>query len=51
MAVEALRRSVGEDAGAVVHTDLDVFLGTWIEDPELDAALEEQGRVDPSLWG
>ncbi|MGE0191405.1 MAG: hypothetical protein AB7T63_05110 [Planctomycetota bacterium] len=50
VAVEALRRSVGEEAGAVVHTDLDVFLGTWVEDPELDAALEEQGRGDPSLW-
>lgn len=50
LALEALRRSVGDEVGPLVHTDLDPFLGTWVEDPEFDAALREQDRVDPSLW-
>lgn len=30
--------------------DLSEFVGSWIEDPEVDAALKDQDRIDPELW-
>ncbi len=30
--------------------DLSDVAGTWIEDPEVDWALEEQRKIDPALW-
>lgn len=49
LALRALRSFVGEGA-AVEHHDLDHLAGTWIEDPDLDRALEEQRRIDEDLW-
>ena len=30
--------------------DLSDLAGTWVEDPEFDATMREQDRVDPELW-
>lgn len=30
--------------------DLSDIAGTWVEDPEFDAALEDQRRIDWELW-
>jgi len=30
--------------------DLSDIAGTWVEDPEFDAALEDQSRIDWELW-
>ena len=47
--VEALCKEAGASA-EVVHDDLDFLIGTWETDPEFDAALRSQHRVDASLW-
>jgi hypothetical protein len=33
-----------------VKRDLSDIAGTWVEDPEFDAALEDQNRIDWELW-
>ncbi len=48
--LEALKRGAGIDAQPVVHTDLDHLIGTWIEDPEFDAAIAAQDVVDEEKW-
>lgn len=30
--------------------DLSFVVGTWVEDPEFDAILADQRRIDPELW-
>lgn len=30
--------------------DLSFIAGTWVEDPEFEAALEEQRQIDPEMW-
>lgn len=32
------------------HRSLDFLRGNWREDPEFDAAMAEQRRIDPDLW-
>lgn len=32
------------------HHDLDDLAGTWVEDPEFDAALAAQDQIDEALW-
>jgi plasmid stability protein len=49
VAVDALRAAVGE-GGSLVHDDLDDLAGTWEEDPAFDAAIEDQRRIDETLW-
>jgi hypothetical protein len=34
----------------VRHSDLDDLVGTWVDDPEFDRALEEMDQVDSELW-
>lgn len=46
----ALSRAVGAEAEPVVHRQLGDLAGTWEHDPEFDAAIEAQDRVDPDLW-
>lgn len=48
--LEAIQRGLGYQAEPVAHDDLDALIGSWVEDPETDAALEEFGRVDASDW-
>jgi len=47
----ALRKDVGLSGGeAAIHHDLDDFIGSWQEDPEFDAIIAEQDRVDEEKW-
>ncbi len=51
VAVEALRRAVGvAQEEPVKRRDLTDIAGTWKADPQIDAALEDQRRVDPESW-
>lgn len=49
-AIEALRRGLGVTAETPRYHDLDDFIGTWIEDPAFDAALQAQRQIDWELW-
>jgi hypothetical protein len=48
--MEALERGLGLADGPVEHHDLDDLAGSWIDDPEFDAAIAEMNRVDAELW-
>ena len=50
VALEALRRFVEVPAEPLAHSDLDDLVGSWVEDPEVDAALDEQRRIDEGIW-
>jgi hypothetical protein len=47
--VEALSKEAGGSA-EIIHDDLDFLVGSWEVDPEFDAALRSQHRVDEQLW-
>jgi len=49
LALEALQLALGLDQPKV-HTDLDELIGTWVEDPEFDKAIEEQDQIDEEKW-
>jgi hypothetical protein len=34
----------------VKYRDLSDIAGTWESDPETEAILEEQNRIDPEMW-
>jgi hypothetical protein len=48
--VEALAAAAGVAEREVRYHDLDSLAGAWQEDPEFDAALEEQDQIEPELW-
>ena len=50
VAIEALARALRVQVEPVRFRDLDDIAGTWVDDPEVEAALEEQRRIDPDLW-
>ena len=50
VAIEALLRAFDLRGERPVARDLADITGTWQEDPDLDAALAAQRRVDPDLW-
>ena len=50
VAIQALARSLGIDDEPVRYRSLSELRGTWRDDPEFDAALAAQHRIDPSLW-
>lgn len=50
VAVDALRRALGLAEEPVTQRDLKDIQGTWVDDPETDAALAEQRQIDPELW-
>jgi hypothetical protein len=50
VSLEILERGLGLTGEEIVYHDLDDLAGTWVDDPELDKAIEEQHRVDPELW-
>jgi plasmid stability protein len=33
-----------------VKRDLSEFAGSWVSDPEVEAALKDQDRIDPEMW-
>ena len=50
VALDALRQGAGlADAPRTYH-DLDHLAGTWVEDPEFDAAIAAQDVIDEDLW-
>ncbi len=50
VALEALRRGLGVDEAATVRRKLGDIAGTWADDPEFDAAIAAQHRIDRKLW-
>jgi hypothetical protein len=49
-AVETLSAGLCVSGETLHHADLDFIVGTWVEDPEFDAALRAQDQIDPDLW-
>ncbi len=50
VALEALLQAFAIRGEGLRRRDLSDVAGTWIEDPEVDRALEEQRKIDPELW-
>lgn len=50
LALEALARGLGLEQFPRPKNDLLRFAGTWVEDPEFDAAIKEFDRIDPEDW-
>ena len=50
VAIEVLARALDVEAEPVRYRDLSDIAGSWVEDPEVDEALEEQRKIDPELW-
>lgn len=49
LALEALQDAIAP-AARKRRTDLDEFIGTWVEDPEFDKAIAEQDQIDEEMW-
>ena len=52
---EVLLMALTKEAGLAgaetrIYHDLDHLAGTWVEDPEFDAAIAAQDVIDESLW-
>ncbi len=45
-----LERGVGAAKEPVEYRDLDDLVGSWVIDPEFDAAMEAFGSIDKKLW-
>ena len=50
VALDALLAGTGLAAEPVKQRDLSDLLGSWVEDPETDAVLTAQRRIDPEMW-
>ena len=50
IAIEALERGMGVAEGRISYRSLSGIAGTWTEDSDFDAALDEQDRVDDGMW-
>jgi len=50
LVLDVLARAAGVGNGQKVYTDLDHLIGTWVHDPEFDAAIAEQDQIDEELW-
>ncbi len=49
--VEALASQVGVgEEDETIFDDLDYLSGKWEDDPEFDAAVADQDKVDGQLW-
>lgn len=48
--VELLEQAVVPNGQPVVHHDLDFLIGTWVEDPKFNEAMEECERIDEEDW-
>lgn len=49
-ALQALERGLDLDDRPIRRHDLDDLIGTWVEDPEFDRAVEQMDQIDPELW-
>lgn len=50
VAIEALADGVGISEKLKERRDLDFFFGSWVEDPAVDQALEDQRKIDEEMW-
>ena len=50
VAVEALQAGLSVNGQPIKYRDLSDIAGTWVEDPEFDAAIREHDRIDPEMW-
>jgi hypothetical protein len=48
--LQAISIGVGMTENQIRYADLDDLAGTWVNDPEFDAAVQEMDRADPELW-
>jgi plasmid stability protein len=48
--VEVLLADLGLTGEPIKRRDLSDIAGTWVSDPEVDEALQDQRRIDPELW-
>ena len=48
--LEALTVGIGLSDQPIRRRDLSDIAGSWIEDPAVDQALEDQRRIDRELW-
>ncbi|MCK6554235.1 hypothetical protein L6Q96_06565 [Candidatus Binatia bacterium] len=48
--IEALLQATGLAGERIRRRDLSDLAGTWADDPECEAELEAQDRVDVELW-
>ncbi|MEA1910626.1 MAG: hypothetical protein U9N32_02995 [Spirochaetota bacterium] len=47
--LDALSKGLGSSGTAEYH-DMDDLAGTWVADPEIDAALASFDNIDEDLW-
>jgi len=50
VAVEALERGSGGNAGILEFDDMDELIGTWQPDSNCEDALDSMRKIDPELW-
>ena len=50
MIIEAIRQMLQLSNEPIKHHDLDFLIGSWVEDPEFDKAIEAQDQIDPEMW-
>lgn len=50
LVLEMLEEAVISPQEPVVHHDLDFLIGTWVEDPEFDKAMEDCERIEEEYW-
>jgi len=48
--LEAISRGLGIEQKSAKFHALDFAIGTWVEDPEFDKAIEDQRQIDPEMW-
>ena len=48
--VETLKKNLAGETAPVEYDDMDDLAGTWVADPEFDAAIEDFSRIDTELW-
>ena len=48
--LDALLRGAGLSGQQPVYSDLDDCIGTWQDDPAVEAAIAAHDRVDARLW-
>src|SRR2546430_1374516 len=44
-----IREAEGTDVPERVYSDLDALVGSWVDDPGFDAAIQAQDRIDEAL--
>ena len=48
--IEVLERGLGLVGEGMRYHDMDDLAGTWVDDPDFDAAIEAMDQVDREIW-